>query len=152
MDRTSAISSPTFDVNDPIACAAAALALREDVARFLRSEFPDAEANAACGFNAERLARRALRGKLFDRAFHDGLAAAIADADARITEGSAASFETHDGWDEEGRETVHAVTMTVRTSEAERLDRAAAPARMMLTCVQRALDLLAARRAIGRLR
>ncbi len=113
---------------------------------------PAAGTNATRGFDVERLARRALRGTLFVDTFRDGLVAAIADADARIAKGSVASWEIHDGWDEEGREIVHAVPITVRSPEAERLDRAVAPARTMLIYVRRTLDLLAAQRAIGRLR
>lgn len=152
MYRTPDIFSRTPDFDDPTACAAAALGLRDDVARFLRTGFPDAETNAARGFDVERLARRALRGTLFDGTFRDGLAAVIADAEVRIAKGSVASCEIHDGWDEEGREIVHTVPVTVLSPEAERLDRAVAPARTMLIYVQRTLDLLAAQRAIGRLR
>jgi len=143
---------PVLNLNDATACAAAALGLRGAVADVLLTEFALLGGKSSSGFDAELLARQAIAGTIFDQRFCEYVATALADADRRIAEGSIKDFEIHPGWDEDGREVSHVVPVTLLSTEAERLARAVAPARTMLSLARRTQDLIAAERAIDGLR
>lgn len=138
----------TFLTNDPVLVASHALELARKVRAWTDTESLAAEIHDRVSHLVDMFEAPGV----FSQAFVDELRALIAWCDAGVGPGIVTAYETHDAWDERGRETTAIHPVQVSTPEARQLCALLDDLRQMAGLVERTLDLVAAQAIVTGLR
>lgn len=137
----------TLLLNDPVLVASRAL----EIARRIRA-WTDTALSSEVHDRVSCLVDMFDAPGVFSEAFVDELRALIAWCDADAGQGIVTIYETHDAWDELGRETTAVRPVQVATPEARQLYALLDDLRRLASLVERTLDLAAAQAIVTGLR